>query len=322
MSENLNYSRGGTIGYCFKTGEEKETLGTPGENLPGCNSPYGRTYTYAIATDGNSPKGICPGGWHIPSTEEWEDLGNMSSSFHIKSGNFNTNTNWLPLGWKDRESYSFYWTSNASKYFAYYDGSYSIYSDANSTGVIDYFSVRCIMDADFSPTCGSQPFNLADELCVNGTKYPKMCGGKTWNPKLQQCSDDVLTCLPNLPAGYLCYENYVYQEITVDGKIWMTSNINGTVTYDWATAMNLPGCNSSNCAAQIQTLHKGICPADWHIPKQDEITTNTFFNGSDTWWTATQWTSYETSYAYYKSSGGNVTSSTKISLRPVRCVKN
>jgi len=37
--------------------------------------------------------------------------------------------------------------------------------------------------------------------------------------------------------------------------------------YDWATAMALPSsCNSSNCASQVGTKHRGICPSGWYIP--------------------------------------------------------
>jgi uncharacterized protein (TIGR02145 family) len=41
--------------------------------------------------------------------------------------------------------------------------------------------------------------------------------------------------------------------------------------YDWSAAMGfLPSCNSSSCSSQIQSKHKGICPAGWHIPSDAE----------------------------------------------------
>ena len=41
--------------------------------------------------------------------------------------------------------------------------------------------------------------------------------------------------------------------------------------YDWAAAMELPpGCNSGGCAGQIHSVHRGICPAGWHIPSDAE----------------------------------------------------
>jgi len=173
MSENLNYSRGGTIGWCYEEGDN--LLGEAGKDLPGCARPYGRTYTYQIATDKNSPRGICPKGWHIPSISEWGYITGMSSGFYIVSGNFNTNEEYLPLGWKERGKSGFYWTSGANNYFAYfyYDALYNtttikLNEDANSKGVTDYFSVRCIMDADFEPSCGTETFNPATQTCSGG----------------------------------------------------------------------------------------------------------------------------------------------------------
>ncbi|MCL1966585.1 MAG: hypothetical protein FWF67_01740, partial [Fibromonadales bacterium] len=73
MKENLNYSRGNTLGYCYVV--NGKNLGTAGADLSGCDSPYGRIYTYSVAIDGNKPQGLCPKGWHIPSVDEWATLG-------------------------------------------------------------------------------------------------------------------------------------------------------------------------------------------------------------------------------------------------------
>jgi len=50
--------------------------------------------------------------------------------------------------------------------------------------------------------------------------------------------------------------------------------------YDWSTAMALDAsCNSSSCASQINTPHRGICPSGWHIPSDEEWTTLTDYVG-------------------------------------------
>ena len=37
--------------------------------------------------------------------------------------------------------------------------------------------------------------------------------------------------------------------------------------YSWAEAMQLPAiCDSTDCSAQVQTPHRGICPSGFHIP--------------------------------------------------------
>jgi len=41
--------------------------------------------------------------------------------------------------------------------------------------------------------------------------------------------------------------------------------------YDWATAMALDqSCNKEECADQIQSKHRGICPSGWHIPSNED----------------------------------------------------
>jgi Fibrobacter succinogenes major domain (Fib_succ_major). len=325
MSENLRYSKDGTIGYCYKTGLDKEIRGIPGEEGDGCKSPYGRNYTYAETMDGNTTRGICPEGWHIPNVADWSNsMGNMSNSFYVLAGNFNTNSRWPPLGWKERDlttssdNRGYYWANSSNfRFFLMMPGQNSRV-DENSASVDDYFSVRCIMDEGGELPCGSSSYNPVTELCVNGTKYPKMCGDKTWDPGLQQCNGGVLTCLPILPTGYSCFGNEVYQVTTVNGQTWMASNLNRGATYDWATAMNLASACNSSSTCVVQDPHQGICPTGWHIPKRDEITSNTFFS-SGIWWTATQSSGYD---AYYKSISGNIYFDDKAARYPVRCVKN
>jgi uncharacterized protein (TIGR02145 family) len=96
-------------------------------------------------------------------------------------------------------------------------------------------------------------------------------------------------------------DGQVYRTITIGGQTWMAENLNfggpssapnsigmcgssdetlvssgglcdtyGRL-YDWATVMGLPSsCNSSSCADQIQSRHRGICPTGWHVPSDDE----------------------------------------------------
>ena len=179
MSENLNYSKNGTLGWCYKTRTDKNRLGAAGEDLPGCDSPYGRHYTYAIAMDGTNGQGLCPDGWVIPSVAEWGAVFRVSSGFYVKAGNFHPDVS-DPLSsgeWKDRDRHGFYWVRNIpsgnSVGFIFFNGENSTIDArqpgaSNAATMSDYFSIRCIMSQDYQPKCGGQPFNPATQKCVGG----------------------------------------------------------------------------------------------------------------------------------------------------------
>jgi len=164
MSENLNYSRSNTLGYCYGV----NVNGTnPHRDSTTCDNGYGRIYEYATAIDGNPPQGLCPNGWHIPSVTEWNPIvkinntyimEKMSSDFYIYPGNYNLNTEYPPIGWKERNESGFYWTSSGNKYFTgFFEGKTCKSSTSVSASICpveaqstaserDYFSVRCIKD--------------------------------------------------------------------------------------------------------------------------------------------------------------------------------
>ena len=161
MSENLNYSRNNTLGYCYGV----DIDGTnPHQDASGCERGYGRVYEYATAIDGNPPQGLCPPGWHIPNITEWNSIIHaynsriMSFDFYIYPGNYNTNSEYPPLGWKERDKSGFYWTSSDNAYFVgFWDGpASSYYSPSSPSGVLEIqsfendgiakFSVRCLKD--------------------------------------------------------------------------------------------------------------------------------------------------------------------------------
>jgi uncharacterized protein (TIGR02145 family) len=166
MSENLGYSRGNTLGWCYNETQYR-VLGIAGANSSSCDSPYGRNYTWEMAMDGNSSRGLCPKGWHIPSVAEWTALGagtpssqagtrRMSSNFYVYPGNYDNYGEYESrgLGWYDREKMGPYWTSNDKNSWVLM-GTY-VYSGEtkgyfywkNDAMDIEYYSIRCVADND------------------------------------------------------------------------------------------------------------------------------------------------------------------------------
>ena len=142
MAENLNYSDSYYQSSCYKSSEDS------------C-SKYGRYYTWTVAMDGGGRfsnkglycgydktctpiypvRGICPEGWHLPSSSEWETLYSAmgSSPYAMQAQGF---VKWykatddygfsaLPLGFYDGETCvcanTEFWSSSESSYYnAYY----------------------------------------------------------------------------------------------------------------------------------------------------------------------------------------------------------
>jgi uncharacterized protein (TIGR02145 family) len=193
MSENLNYSRNNTLGYCYGVDIDGEN---PHRDSTSCGNGYGRIYDYATAMDGNPTQGLCPNGWHIPSTEEWSNVRTsggsntpIMSSFCIYSGNYDLS------GWKDRDYYGFYWTSSGNNYFTIF--TFSSYSECyiayqTLASATDSWSVRCVANDDFKFICGTAEYNPSTDFCSGTTLYP-LCGGKAYDPLTQSCCDGKTT---------------------------------------------------------------------------------------------------------------------------------
>ncbi|MDR0517598.1 MAG: fibrobacter succinogenes major paralogous domain-containing protein [Fibromonadaceae bacterium] len=179
MSENLNYSRGGTIGYCYGV----DIDGTnPHRDSTSCDNGYGRVYDWTTAMDGNNSQGLCPIGWHIPSVMEWGMIENvlsygtrkMSTDFYIYPGNYNLQPQYPPLGWKERGMSGFYWTSSGNNYYSgFWNGDYcKMYGECfveiqTTATASERFSVRCVKD--------SSPGN-------NSSSSVGLSSSSTWSP--------------------------------------------------------------------------------------------------------------------------------------------
>jgi len=138
MAENLNYND--SASKCNDN------------NLANCRL-YGRLY------DWNTAMKVCPNGWHLPDTTEWNALREIAGNYLQATNGWNQNGNGedkygfsaLPGGYGDSNiGYGGYWwsASESESEYAYIfwlrgpsDGG-SYHNDSKSTS----FSVRCVQD--------------------------------------------------------------------------------------------------------------------------------------------------------------------------------
>ena len=183
MAENLNYdyNRNTAKSYCFIN------------DAANC-STYGRLYTWAAAMDSatvfsddgkgcgyeetctaaDTVRGVCPEGWHLPSSDEWNSLktyvaekisgGTDSVGYALKAKNgWSDNGNGsdafgfgaLPAGGRDYDGsyyvqcYTDFWSStegrsNLAYFWRLSYGSTDLYTDFDSKNAA--LSVRCVKD--------------------------------------------------------------------------------------------------------------------------------------------------------------------------------
>ena len=175
MAENLNYETGNSYcygddaSYCSKYGRlytwsaAMDSVGTWTTNGKGCGYNKTCSPTYPV-------RGVCPEGWHLPDTTEWNALftavgGQLTAGKVLKStsgwyssgnGTDAYSFSALPAGNRNRHGYFYNDGYNADFWSATEDdssGAYYMYLGYDSEGAylhdgykIYGFSVRCLKD--------------------------------------------------------------------------------------------------------------------------------------------------------------------------------
>lgn len=292
MAENLNYAASGS--FCYDNDESN------------CGS-YGRLYPWNVAMQLSASynnrtsikdiqvehQGVCPEGWHIPSTQEWYELKEYVSSEIEDEGagtvlkvgyswtsyeNIPKGTNRfgfaaLPAGFMSgsgffsMNNYAYFWSSTE-------DVDFVTRSYGWSTGYLHrgFFKTPELKGSAFSVRCVEN----------KGLEYA------------------------DVDYGYLEDERdgQIYKTVTINGLEWMAENLNYATgrswclwsdpkncerygqLYTWSDAMNFSSSYDEQSASYyIDYQHQGVCPDGWHIPSPKEFDALVEFadSGDEVW---------------------------------------
>jgi len=159
-----------------------------------------------------------------------------------------------------------------------------------------YIYDKCGGTKTYNPNeqfCHTESGNIGDRCAYWGPYYG-------WS---YYYDPDLYKCKPEIHPTAVFLKNPVshggedYEAVLIGEQVWLARNLNYNVSgslcygdntggdsqnscsaygrlYDWATALDIDvACNTAtlaNCGATLNTPHKGICPAGWHIPSDAE----------------------------------------------------
>ena len=258
MAENLNY--GTANSYCFNDDPDK------------C-AEYGRFYTWAAAMDSaamfgvngegcgyNSTckalwvypvQGVCPAGFHLPTTYEWKILfsavgGKISAGKMLKStmgweknGTDDYGFSAIPVGRSSFESETYFESSVANFWSVDDDGrANSVSLDKDEDARFDRedarnrFSVRCVKD----------------EKSKSGFVHPSSV-----------VKDSVIDSR----------DGQAYKTVTIGLQTWMAENLNYEVQGSYCYLDSVEYCSKYG-RFYTWTIAKDVCPAGFHLPSKAE----------------------------------------------------
>jgi uncharacterized protein (TIGR02145 family) len=135
--------------------------------------------------------------------------------------------------------------------------------------------------------CGGAEYNTATHFCRTATNEVKpICNGNATYTSTQYCSNGTLKSYGSITDTR---DSKTYKTVEIGTQIWMAANLNYEASdskcydnstancdaygrlYNWATAMGIDtSYNNVRYNPDSSTKYKGVCPAGWHLPNNNE----------------------------------------------------
>ena len=266
MAENLNYETENS--YCYK------------DSSIYC-SRYGRHYTWATAMDSVGMwsvngkgcglyqncsqiypvRGVCPSGWHLPDTTEWNALIRAVGGLSVAGEMLKSKS-----AWNGVDAYGFAAVPDAYADTTYIWSATDFYNNKNSVdayvmritsygveisrwGVKNFpRPIRCVKDGNISPESSSSVLLLSSSSKASWAYL---------NPAISygEMTDD--------------RDGQVYKTVVIDEQIWMAENLNLETGNSYCYNDSTKYCDKYG---RLYTWADALeaCPADWHLPDSTE----------------------------------------------------
>ncbi len=305
MAENLNYKTENS--FCYKDSTEY------------CDK-YGRLYTWAAAIDsaetscgygskcciGYPARGICPEGWHIPLSDEYEilekavngysgDKLKSTSGWREETGTSGNGGdyflfNGLPAGERDpfgnfgREHLNtHFWTASERNQ----DTTYCMGLGYNYAGHYMYPTSKCEKRMGSSIRCiKDDPKNISDitlsssssEILKSSSSSVTSVSSKDFDwslPKETYFNPEI-----KYDSIIDARDGKIYKTVKIGGQTWMAENLNYADSAAMPSLKENSWCylnDPKNCDVGGRlyrwAVAKAACPNGWHVPDSTEWTT-------------------------------------------------
>lgn len=292
-------SRCDTIGFEYPWNVAVDTM-----CLYGSASRHFRAKSNSFEFLQHHTRGICPEGWHMPSTNELYILMDFAGGENVAGAHLKANANWRvhandPSNEFDTYGFAILPTDeyNDFAYISAFDGDFGrsalrVSSYGDEARILDESlykdrSIRCVKDVKRIPyssepvvACNDNGENLCEfgELldARDGEKYKTVViGEQTWmaenlrynsNYRDELSGDSVETSwCHSLDVGCTSWY-HTYEQGCALGRYYSWS---GVMDSSGVASGTPSGCGVNN-SCRVNSRIQGVCPAGWHLPDSSE----------------------------------------------------